>query len=99
MLCDAKPTFAKSMISRIVRSSINFALSLSGTQSELLFDWDRYSRIPHELPCGPEPGKGLTVDNFPLHATLIVLLSKKDESIGIRDALTPFLMNDLTPRV
>ena len=87
------------MTSRIVRSSMNLALSISGTQSALLLDCDRYSRIPHELPWGPEPGRGLSEDSFPLQATLIDLLSKNEASMGMRDALTPFLIKEFTPRV
>ena len=99
MLWDAMPTLARSMISRMVRSSMNFALSSTGTLSALSFDWERYSRIPQLLPCGPDPGRGLSEDSFPLQATLIDLLSKKEARIGMRDALTPFLMKDLTPKV
>ena len=98
-LCDARPTLARYMISKIVKSSMNLALSSSGTLSALLLDCDRYSRIPHELPCKPDPGRGLSDDSFPLQATLMDLLSKKEARIGMRDALTPFLMEVFTPRV
>ena len=63
MLWVAKPTLARNMTSSIVKSSINFALSASGTQSALLLDCERYSSIPQLLPCGPDPGRGLSEDS------------------------------------
>ena len=45
-LKDVMPTVNKFTISRTERSSINFNLSLSLTQSVLLLDCDRYSKNP-----------------------------------------------------
>ena len=55
--------------------------------------------LQHPERSGPEPGRDLREDSWPLHLTLICLPSKKDAMIGMRDALTPFLMKLCTPRV
>ena len=39
--------------SMVEASSTNLNLSSTGTLSVLLFDAERYSRIPSVLPCGP----------------------------------------------
>ena len=52
---EDKPIDRRLTISRRVRSSINLNLSLSLTKSALLFDWDKYSRIPKVSPYGPPP--------------------------------------------
>ena len=55
--------------------------------------------MPQEPPRGSEPGRGLSEDSFPLQATLMDLPSKKEARMGIREALTPFLIKDWTPNV
>ena len=58
-----------------------------------------YSSTPKVLPCGPEPGRYLTDDKWPLHLTLMCLFSKKEAITGMREALTPFSMKLFTPNV
>ena len=67
-LWDASPTSSKFMNSSKVRSSMNLNLSSTGTLLELSFDCERYSSIPKELPCGPDPGRYLSAKENKLAA-------------------------------
>ena len=87
------------MTSMVVRSSTNLNRSSSGTQSALLFVWDKNSQFPSVAPMAPPPGNCLGAESFPCQRTRISLFWKQLINNGIRDGRTPLFINDCTPRV
>ena len=97
MLKQLIPTVSRLTISRMGKSSTNLNLSSGLTQSALLLDWDKYSKIPNVAPWGPPPFILLGEVVKPLHLTDWYLSWKYDMSRGIIVLLTPFFWNEIIP--
>ena len=68
-LYEVRPAILRLMTSSVDKSPTNLNLSSTERKSLLLLDWESYPSKPTLDPCGPPPGKSLTVDIWFCHFT------------------------------